>query len=77
MDFNSLMVIYFDVLLIYQDTFVFHKLLKNWALSRENLSTGVANNTGADQPARPRSLISAFVIRILKSIIFNLAIGEI
>ena len=24
---------------------------------------GVANNTGADQPAHPRSLISAFVIR--------------
>ena len=24
---------------------------------------GFANNTGADQPAHPRSLISAFVIR--------------
>ena len=27
------------------------------------------NNTGADQPAHPRSLISAFVIRYLESII--------
>ena len=38
---------------------------------------GLANNTGADQPAHPRSLISAFVIRFLKSIICKLAIGEI
>ena len=35
-----------------------------------------ANNTGADQPAHPRSLISAFVIRFLKSIICKLATGE-
>ena len=27
---------------------------------------GVANNRGADQPAHPRSLISAFVISFLK-----------
>ena len=27
---------------------------------------GFVNNTGADQPAHPRSLISAFVIRVLK-----------
>ena len=38
---------------------------------------GFANNTGADQPAHPRSLISAFVIRILESIIYKLATGEI
>ena len=38
---------------------------------------GFANNTGADQPAHPRSLISAFVIRILESIISRLATGEI
>ena len=25
---------------------------------------GFANNTGADQPAHPRNLISAFVIRV-------------
>ena len=38
---------------------------------------GFANNTGADQPAHPRSLISAFVIRFLKSIICKLATSEI
>ena len=30
---------------------------------------GFANNTGADQPAHPRSLINAFAIRFLKGII--------
>ena len=34
-----------------------------------------ANNKGADQPAHPSSLISAFVVRCLDSII--LAIAEI
>ena len=38
---------------------------------------GFANNTGADQPAHPRSLISAFVIRFWESIICKLASGEI
>ena len=36
-----------------------------------------ANNKGADQPAHPRSLISASVIRFLKSIISRLATSEI
>ena len=36
-----------------------------------------ANDTGPDQPAHPRSLISAFVIRLLESIICKLATGEI
>ena len=40
-----------------------------WASTRENLSSGFANNTGADQPAHPRSLIRAFVIHFLESII--------
>ena len=35
------------------------------------------NNTGADQPTRPRSLISAFVIGLLESIISRLATYEI
>ena len=34
-------------------------------------------NTGADQPAYPRSLISPFVIRLLESIIPRLAMSEI
>ena len=40
---------------------------------------GAANNTGADQPAHPRSLISAFVICFLESIIHvsRLATSEI
>ena len=36
-----------------------------------------ANNTGADQPAHLRRLISAFVIRFLESIICKLGTGEI
>ena len=38
---------------------------------------GFANNKGADQPAHPRRLISAFVIRLLESIISELATSEI
>ena len=37
---------------------------------------GFANNTGADQPAHPRRLISAFVIRFFESIISKLATSE-
>ena len=44
---------------------------------RENLSSGFANNTGADQPAHLRNLISAFVILFLESITCTLATGEI
>ena len=36
-----------------------------WASTRENLSSVFANNKGVDQPAHPRNLISAFVIRLL------------
>ena len=35
---------------------------------------GIANNNGADQPAHPHSLISAFAIRLMES---RLATGEI
>ena len=38
---------------------------------------GFENNTGADQPAHPRSLISAFVIRSLEITISKLATSEI
>ena len=40
-------------------------------------SRGIANNKGADQPAYPRSLISAFVNHLLESIISRLATSEI
>ena len=36
-----------------------------------------ANNKDADQPAHPRSLISAFVTRLLERIISTLAMREI
>ena len=36
-----------------------------------------ANNKGADQPAHPRSLFSAFVVRCLDSIISLDSIAEI
>ena len=36
-----------------------------------------ASNKGADQPAHPRRLISAFVVRCLDSLILLLAIAEI
>ena len=42
-----------------------------------NLFMPYANNKGADQPAHPRSLISAFVVRCLDSIIPLLATAEI
>ena len=40
---------------------------------KKPLSSGFVNNTGADQPAHSRSLISAFVIPLLESIISKLA----
>ena len=36
---------------------------------RENLFSVFANNKGADQPAHPHSLINAFAIRAIESII--------
>ena len=38
---------------------------------------GFVNNKGADQPAHPRSLISALFIRFLESIISRLATSKI
>ena len=46
-----------------------------WTGPWENVS--YANNKGADQPAHPRSLISAFVVRCLDSIIPLDSIAEI
>ena len=51
--------------------------LLSMASTRENLSSGFANNKGADQPAHPRSLISAFIIRLMESIISRLATREV
>ena len=41
----------------------------NWATSWENLLMPYANNKGTDQTVHLRSLISAFVVRYLDSII--------
>ena len=48
-----------------------------WASTQENLFSVFANNKGADQPAHERSPISAFVIRLLESIISKLAANKI
>ena len=44
---------------------------------QENLFLPYANNKGADQPAHPRRLISAFIVRCLDSIIPLVSISEI
>ena len=49
-----------------------------WPRREKTCLRWFANNTGADQPTHPRSLTSAFVIRILKKkIICKLATGEV
>ena len=45
--------------------------------ARKPVFGGFANNKGADQPAHPRSLISAFVICFIVSIISKLASSKI
>ena len=48
-----------------------------WATSWENLFMPYANNNGADQPAHPRSVISAFVVRCLDNIISSFYIRNL
>ena len=48
-----------------------------WPRCEKTCLPGFANNTGADEPAHPCSLISAFVIRLSSSIISRLATSEI
>ena len=52
-------------------------LLHHGPRREETCHRGFENNTGVDQPAHPRSLISAFDIRFLESIISRLAMSEI
>ena len=54
-----------------------NKIYINGPRREKTCLRGFANNTGADQPAHPRSLISAFVIRLLESCICKLGTGEI
>ena len=44
-----------------------------WASTRETCLRRFVNNKGAEQPAHPRRLISAFIIRVLKRIMSKLA----
>ena len=50
--------------------------IHKWVTSWENLFMPYANNKGADQPAHPRSLTSAFVVRCIDSIIPLVSILE-
>ena len=52
-------------------------MIANGPRHEKNCLRGVANKKGADQPALPRSLFSAFVICLLETIIFRLAMSEI
>ena len=52
-------------------------LILNGPRREKTCLRGFENNTGADQLAHPRSLISTFIIRLLESIIFRLATSEI
>ena len=47
-----------------------------WPRCEKTCLRGFANNTGANQPAHLRSLISAIVNRVLKSTISKLATSE-
>ena len=55
----------------------FATALLHWAMSWENLFMPYANNKGTYQPAHPRDLISAFVVRCLDTIIPLVSISEI
>ena len=56
--------------------FCTHSDASSYGLQREKTCLrGFANNTGADQPAHPLSLISTFVICFLESIICKLGTG--
>ena len=63
--------------LLYLLSYLHHNADLIWAKSWENLFMPYANNKGADQPEHSRSLISAFVVRCLDSIIHLVSIPEI
>ena len=60
--FYCLVKLWWETLMLKRDILV-------WATSWENPFLPYANNKGAVQPAHPRSLISAFAVRCLDSII--------
>ena len=50
--------------------------LVHWLRRNKTCLPGFADNTGADQPALPRSLISSFIIRLFENIISKLDTSE-
>ena len=58
-------------------SFAFLYVLSIYEPGHEKMCHVYANNKGSDQPAHPRSLISAFVVRCLDSIISLDSIAEI
>ena len=67
-----------DAFTFEHSSYLINIVLKLFGLQREKTCLpGVANNTDADQPAHPRRLISASVIRFLESTISKHASSEI
>ena len=61
---------------LYNTKQVYHEVFHQSRAMRKCLKS-YANNKGADQPAHPRSLISAFIVLCLDSIISLDSIAEI
>ena len=71
-----------DVIELYSSLFsittIYIRMMLTFGLRRDKTCLrGFANNIGADQPALPRRLISAFVILLLERIIYKLTSSEI
>ena len=64
----------FDIKLIHEPHKALHRVIG--PRREKTCLRGFANNKGAGQPAHPRSLISAFVIRLLETIIHEGMISE-
>ena len=62
---NRLLLSWFHIYLIFNNFYT----LSIGPRRNKTCLRGFENNKGADQPAHPRNLISAFVIRLLESII--------
>ena len=66
-----------DTMLRYEAILLGRLLTIKWATSWETPFMPYANNKSADQPAHPRSLISAFIVRCLDGIISLVSTSEI
>ena len=62
---------------IYNKNSIYRLLIHNGHCPDKTSLQWFANNKGADQPASMRSLISAFIIHVLESIIYGLPSSEI